>query len=1025
MIFESRSNHMLKYEKAKAKLVEFSVKKEDHPNFQLNSDDLVYTTLFIMSRYCEELIADPDSQESSELFIELTAVAQYYDAAVKSEQWPNHNSLFLLLGATAYFMSEDFGSAKVLVRRVNIWPSEDTIPALLYHTLCFLLLGTNYPTALQKESYVLYATAVTSHFSKGSIVDSVFDALNRLCSESTRSPDIMDITYADFLYGVSLCAVRHSSWLLLPQYSGASEEDWGSYLSSPGGVRLLWPAQKIMVETGALNGQNLIVPFPTGVGKTKSIELIIRSVFMGRGKRIALVVAPLRALCNEITLDMMAAFDDGVVIDQFTDTAQEDFNLELLADTKYILICTPEKISYILRHRPDVLPDVDLFIFDEAHLFDDDSRGAQYELLVSEVVRSRSKTSQMVLFSAVLSNSTQIADWLFSDAGVSVDHALVKSTEKLIGFLSSNQIIHYYEKDNMDEESFFVPKSIQIRPLQRLGRERKARFFPESTPQDYAIYYGTKLCGQGGAAIFAGRIKSISVIMRRIVELVHRGYDLSNLLSSGNELEIHNLQQLFRLHYGSESDLTTAAGIGAFPHYANLPNGVKMSIEYALRARHIHLVVCTTTLAEGVNIPIKYLLLTTFNNGNSTMQIRKIQNLIGRTARSGIHTEGSAIVTDTTYFDNQLRWMGGGTYKWADCKRMFDDRNTEACGSAILQLVSPLQVDYKITFKGSGIASYLIEHYGTLDCFSTLKERLEAAYQNQVSQEIFQKHRFVIDQKVNQLNQILDDIENYLCYIYHIERNVEEFYSTVEILSHSSFAFYLADTEQREYLERIFLRIANRVCETMKERSSSYFAKSLYGLRTSEQILQWVEENIDLLEDSLFEDPLRLIVDQFMQLFPGKINVPEETFRLILQKWISGNLYIEICHDVGPAVSIAKIEQICANVISYDLSFFIGNIIDAIGEGQDLVKSVISLLQKQVKYGVPSFFQVLICENIFDDRYLAKCLEDTCGCPNELTTVEELKQILRQRRSEVIDLLKDFPEFFTYKFRTFIKYKKY
>lgn len=56
MIFKNRSNYMLKYEKAKAKLVEFDVKKENYPKFQLDSTDLIYTTLYVLSRYCEEMI---------------------------------------------------------------------------------------------------------------------------------------------------------------------------------------------------------------------------------------------------------------------------------------------------------------------------------------------------------------------------------------------------------------------------------------------------------------------------------------------------------------------------------------------------------------------------------------------------------------------------------------------------------------------------------------------------------------------------------------------------------------------------------------------------------------------------------------------------------------------------------------------------------------------------------------------------------------------------------------------------------
>jgi len=84
MIFNSRSNYMLKYEKAKAKLVEFDIEKENYPHFQLDSSDLIYTTLFVLSRYCEELIKSPNSEELSDLFAELSTVSQFYDATAKS-----------------------------------------------------------------------------------------------------------------------------------------------------------------------------------------------------------------------------------------------------------------------------------------------------------------------------------------------------------------------------------------------------------------------------------------------------------------------------------------------------------------------------------------------------------------------------------------------------------------------------------------------------------------------------------------------------------------------------------------------------------------------------------------------------------------------------------------------------------------------------------------------------------------------------------------------------------------------------
>lgn len=1021
MIFKNRSNYMLKYEKAKAKLVEFNVKKEDYPRFQLDSTDLIYTILYVLSRYCEEIITNPNANEAHELFSELTIVAQYYDAATKSEQWQDYDNLFLLLGSTAYFLSENFGSARVLIDRIRNWRPNDNVMDLLYSTLRFLLLGEVYKPTWGAKNYIIYHEAVFKHFNFGDSPQAIYESLRRLYEEVDYSQNEIDITYLDFLYGISFCAINHSAWILLPKYSGIDSKLWREYLSSSGSIKLLWPAQKIVFQAGALSGNNIVVPLPTGVGKTKSLEIIIRSFFMRTGIRIALVVAPLRALCNEITSDLTIAFGDVVIINQFTDTTQEDFDLELIENTKYVFICTPEKFSYILRHDSNFLSSIGLFIFDEAHLFDDSSRGIQYELLMAEVARSRSPESQMILFSAVLSNSEQIGDWLFGNTDSVVDYSLVKSTEKSIGFLSADQTIHYYEKDDMSQESFYVPKSINTVQLRLQGRERRPRIFPDNNPQDLAIYYAISLCRQNGAAIFAGQVRSVAPIMRRIIDINNRGYDLTDLLKNGDRTQIGKLQQMFQLHYGTDSELTGAAKIGVFPHYANLPNGIKMAIEFALKKRHIHLVVCTTTLAESVNIPIKYLIITTFSYGESKIQIRKMQNLIGRTARSGIHTEGSAIVTDAKYFDNRSSWKGGGKYRWDDCKKMFDYGYTEACTSTLLELVSDFQVDYEKSFRGEALAAYLIAEYGNPLCFNNLKERLRDSYSKLVSQDRFERYSPIIDKKVDQFERILENVENYLCYVYNSESDSETFDSIVEDLANSTFAFYLADQRQKDYLKRIFSQIGEKIKRDIGTSSATYFAKSLYGIEMSKLILQWVNENLEKIEECSINELQGIVADLFVQLFPEGISMPRETFFAILTEWISGKLYVDIYRAFHNDVSIAQIERVCSNIISYDLSFLVGNIIDGIGNRSEKASRSLSFLQKQIKYGVSSQLQILVCENIFDDRYLARILEKMFGQLGIPLSEKDLKKRMRNNAQAVLDLLKDYPDFFTYRFSNFIK----
>ena len=138
-------------------------------------------------------------------------------------------------------------------------------------------------------------------------------------------------------------------------------------------------------------------------------------------------------------------------------------------------------------------------------------------------------------------------------------------------------------------------------------------------------------------------------------------------------------------------------------------------------------------------------------------------------------TEGSAIVTDPQYYDKRMDSRHGGKYRWRDCKKMFDHENAEACKSTILSLISPLIIDYLITFKGNAVASYLLSNYDTPLCFQNMSEQIKKAYKDKVPEEQFTKYSTVIDKKVQQLESIVESIENYLCYVFYSLQNSSSF----------------------------------------------------------------------------------------------------------------------------------------------------------------------------------------------------------------------------------------------------------
>ena len=75
-------------------------------------------------------------------------------------------------------------------------------------------------------------------------------------------------------------------------------------------------------------------------------------------------------------------------------------------------------------------------------------------------------------------------------------------------------------------------------------------------------------------------------------------------------------------------------------------------------------VICTSTLAQGVNFPLKYLIVTSTRQGGEKILVRDFHNLMGRAGRAGMHTEGSVIFSTPTVFDQRNTY--GHRWRWQE-----------------------------------------------------------------------------------------------------------------------------------------------------------------------------------------------------------------------------------------------------------------------------------------------------------------------------------------------------------------------
>ena len=1019
MIYTDKSELLLKYQKTKAKLIEFDVPNDLYPNFPLDSNDLSFLTVYLLSLYSESIIGKDDNRQR-ELKPLLIKAAQFFDSVFESKDRPQRNQDFLLTGAAAYFLNNDFGSAKVLCSKVDSCNSIINTPfKLLCVCLQYLLMNKTHDFGDETTYFSNIYESMVAFFCSGKDDGYIITLLSDFRNDVLNYGNGLDSFYADLLCAIIIFAIQKSARRLLPQFSRINVDIWNTYLGRREAIKILWQSQELLCKYGVLQGKNAIVQLPTGVGKTKSIELIIRSAQLSNRTSEIVIVAPLRALCNEITHDLQYAFRaDNVELNQFSDIMEDDYSFGVLEDNCIrISICTPEKLNYIIHHQPDICSKIGLFILDEAHMFDDGARGITYEFLVTTIHMLLGDSQQLVLLSAVMSNANDIKHWLFGEEGILATDDSIATTPKAVGFYNKNSIV-YYSGDPLSQD-FFIPLSISPQTLQRVGRERKLRLFPEKdNARDIALYYGIRLCKNGGAAIYVDTTLLVRTTIERLIYIQERGYTIKSIVDCADTTEMIKVSQLISKYYGINHPYSLASQYGILPHHSRLPNGVKLSVEYALRKSYAHFVVCTSTLAQGVNIPIKYLIMTGMTNKrNVQKRVRSFQNLIGRTARAGMYTEGSVLITNTALYAEKDEYKSGGKYRWNECCELFSRSNAEPCTSSLLILISRIETGKDRCIKAEDIVQYILNHYHETGCFDELQTKIiKTIIDNQ-----HEPDKNSIAEQLSARKQVLESIENYFCFVYSTllsdHREIPD--DIGRSICKRTLGYYLANDNEREMLLSIFHMTEEKVASLNTQQHIKYSA-AMTSIECGKLIESWIAD-VDLVNHFYTEsDFLCLLVGLYEKLYSKRIDA--NSFLNICQQWIQGTMPLDML-PLLPSKDIDQLLDICHKCISYEMSFLVGNIIDLLprndeDEANELY-SMLSLLQRKLKYGVPNLTSVSICESLFWDRFISKEMSRVIS--NENITSSELKYYLILNETEIRELLSEMPSYFTDRFSTVIK----
>ncbi len=449
-------------------------------------------------------------------------------------------------------------------------------------------------------------------------------------------------------------------WKNLQQYAGsAAPELWRPFFFNTRSFPLweLLPSQITALAGGLLGTETSAVSLqmPTSAGKTSLCELLIFDEVKGRSRRVLFLV-PFRALAAEIAAGMSGRLEAaGIeIIASYggnLPTRSETTTLE----TANVLIVTPEKFAALTQVVPDLDKKFETVICDEGHLIDDDSRGLAYELLLTKLRSSPGVKRKMVFISAILPNVADIHAWLGGSAKtlarsnykpVDIDCAFLKvEGDGKRWMLDVNPIFprprSYSLKDFLTADDFrfinpVTERSNLIGNWKSIGSVTCASALRARRNGAVAVFTTTR--GDQG----------IGGLARKFLEFCDQGAAVAqNSLPLSTRASL--VQEYAKFILGADYTLTRLLPHGIGFHHGGLPQEIRRTMEESIADRAITILLCTNTLAEGVNLPIRTLVVHTFKRYNEAQQAtvsipsRNIKNIIGRVGRAGKETRGRIV----------------------------------------------------------------------------------------------------------------------------------------------------------------------------------------------------------------------------------------------------------------------------------------------------------------------------------------------------------------------------------------------
>lgn len=367
------------------------------------------------------------------------------------------------------------------------------------------------------------------------------------------------------------------------------------------GISALYPPQAACIEAGLLDGKNLLISIPTASGKTLLAEMAMWAQIARGGK--CLYIVPLRALASEKFEEFRRrGARCGVATGDYDQT-------DARLGSHDIIVATSEKVDSLLRNRTGWLQEITLMVLDEIHLIGSENRGVTLEMVITKM-RYASPRMQVIGLSATIGNPRDLASWL--------DAELISSSWRPVDL---RQGVYYDGRI-------------------RFGNRRDERPVRAVTRHDDLNLCLDTIEEGGQCLVFVSSRRNAEAFAKRAASAMKTGTPDSRELGG----------RLRQIRDGAAGNLLAdCVEHGAAFHHAGLRREERLIVEEGFRNGYIEVISATPTLAAGLNLPARRVIIRdylrfTAGAGMAPIPVMEYHQMAGRAGRPHLDPYGEAVL---------------------------------------------------------------------------------------------------------------------------------------------------------------------------------------------------------------------------------------------------------------------------------------------------------------------------------------------------------------------------------------------